>query len=71
MKINIRPSDDFQFVEFHFSDGHYLKMKLEEADKMKEGLPRAISLALTKGENNGGWNDDCQNIECSDLIKEF
>ena len=71
MKINIRASEDFEHVEMHFSDGHSLKLNMQEANKMKEGISRAINLAMTQGEGDGGWPEGSQNVESSDLIKEF
>lgn len=71
MKINIRASDDFEFVELNFSDGHSCRLNLAEADKMKQGISKAINQAMTQGETDGGWPEGCENVESSDLVKEF
>ena len=71
MKMHIDYSREDSSIEICFSDGQYLSLNLEQADRMKQCLSAAICLALSNGENNGGWDSIEKNIECSELKKEF
>lgn len=71
MKMHIDYSQQDCGIELCFSDGQYLSLTLEQADKMKQCLSAAICLTLTNGEDNGGWEVLEKDIECSDFKKEF
>jgi hypothetical protein len=73
MKINVRCSEDFERVEYHFSDGNYTEMALEEAKLLSEILNRLVGICydLSDKERQKISEVPSFNVQCSEFLKEF